>query len=405
MYKAPFELAAYAKLFITTFLTSLGAVGLGSWINSLSFLLDSFMLPQDSINLFLTSLPFTSGFQSMVSISQIGMIAFLVTLLGAKAIKLKFLKIIKGIAFSFIPIIALFQLIRIYNPLPPIESRSKSIYDLSIASNVPVSISDEGMPVNHESTLARIKQSKVLRVGFAPRQAPLSFKNSYGELVGFDIAFAHQLAYDLGCELELVPLDYANIVNQVNQGIFDIGMSAISMNESRIKSAYFSQPYLTSPIIFVMKENVKKQLKTSANIIRDSELKIAAVKGTSYAELLPKLFPEHKHILLDSYNAFDRSSNADVLIWNEYEAIAWILKHRTYRIMFPTPAIGQDTLCYIMKQGDREFLEYVNNWLVLKKDEGFFQHQYNLWIQGKTDSIEVKDRRWSVIRNVFNWGE
>jgi Na+/H+-dicarboxylate symporter/ABC-type amino acid transport substrate-binding protein len=403
MFKAPFDLSSYFQLFLTTFLTSLGAVGLGSWLNSLSFLLDSFMLPQDSINLFLTSLPFTSGFQSMVSISQIGLIAFIVTLLGAKVIKFKWFRFVRGFSFALLPVVVFFQVIKNYNPFPPIESRSKSIYDLSIASNVSTVIEDSNLPHLDGDTLNRIKQSKILRVGYSPKQAPLSFKNSYGELVGFDIAFAHQLAYDLGCELQFIPLSYENLTQQINEGIFDIGMSAVSMNESRIQNAFFSKSYLSSPIVFVMREDKKKIFKNSSYIFGDRKLKIAALKGTSFEELLPKLFPDHEHVILESYNTFSQKHEADILIWNEYEAIAWILKHRTYRIMYPAPAIGHDTLCYILKQGDTDFLEFINNWLTLKKDEGFFNHQYNLWILGKTDSIEIKERRWSVIKNVLGW--
>lgn len=404
MYKAPLDVSGFFKLFLTTFLTSLGAVGIGSWLNCLSFLLDSFMLPQDSTNLFLTSIPFTSGFQSMVSISEISFIALIVLLVSLKKLHFRSLSLIKGLLITFVPTALFFQTVKYLNFLPPIESRSKSIYDLSIASNVPTSISEpQKNSTQNQSTLERIKQSKTLKVGITAKQAPFAFKNSHGELVGFDIAFAHQLAYDLDCRLELIPLNYNDISNQVNMGMFDIGMSAISMNESRIQNSFFSKPYIKSPIIFVLSEPNKKKYKNSAYIFGDTSLKIAAVKGTSFEELLPKLFPYHQHILLEKYDMFDKNKEADVLIWEEYEAIAWILKHRMFRIMFPSPAIGQDTLCYILKQDDTQFLEFINNWLILKENEGFFKHQFDLWIQGKTDVIDVKERRWSVVRNVLKW--
>jgi Na+/H+-dicarboxylate symporter/ABC-type amino acid transport substrate-binding protein len=405
MFKAPFDIFAYCKLFLTTFLTSLGAVGIGSWINSISFLLSSFLLPQDSINLFLTSLPFTSGFQSMVSVSEIAIISFIVTLLGAKAIQAKWFKFSRGIAFSFVPVLLFFQFIKIYNPFPPIESKTKSIFDLSIASSVPVTIMDKGQPQTISSTLAHLKDSKALKVGYISKHAPFSFKNSYGELVGLDIAFAYQLAYDLGCKLQFVPLTYENVASELNAGLYDIGMSCVSLSEARIQNVYFSTPYISSEIILVMTEDLKKKLKNSHHIFLDTSLKIAAVKGTSYADLLPKLFPDHEHILVDSENSFASKKQADILLWADHEATAWILKHRNYRIMFPTPAFGQDTKCYVMRQGDNEFLEYINNWLILKKEEGFFNHQYNLWIEGKTDAIEVKKRRWSVIKDILRWDE
>lgn len=403
MFKAPFDIFAYSKLFLTTFLTSLGAVGIGSWINCISFLLSSFLLPQDSINLFLTSLPFTSGFQSMVSISEIGIIAFIVTLLGAKAIHIKWFKFSKGLALCFAPILLFFQMGHLYNPFPPIESKTKSIFDLSIASSVPVAVLDKGQANPISDTLTSIKNSKVLKVGFISKHAPFSFKNSYGELVGFDIAFAHQLAYDLGCELQFVPLNYEKIASELNSGLYDIGMSCVSLSESRIQNIYFSTPYISSEVILVMTEELKNKLKNSHQILIDTSLKIAAVKGTSYADLLPKLFPDHPHVLVDSENSFASKKQADILLWAEHEAAAWVLKHRNYRIMLPTPAFGQDTKCYVLRQGDNEFLQYINNWLILKKEEGFFQHQRNLWIDGKTDAIEIKHRRWSVIKDIFQW--
>ena len=70
-YNVPLQLAAQFKLFVTTFLTSLGAVGLGSWINTLTFILDSLGLPVEAINLYLATLPFTAGFQSMLSVMEI----------------------------------------------------------------------------------------------------------------------------------------------------------------------------------------------------------------------------------------------------------------------------------------------------------------------------------------------
>lgn len=339
----------------------------------------------------------------MVSLSQIGMIALFVTLLGLKALKFESLKITKGLCICFIPLLLFFHGLKVYNPFPPIESRSKSIYDLSIFSSVPITLCEAGVATSAQNTLAEIKKNGVIRVGYSPKQAPFSFKNSYGELVGFDIAFAHQLAYDLNCRLELVPLSYQDLLDETKLGLYDIGMSAISMNESRIQKAYFTKPYLASPIIFLLTETHKKRLKNSEFIFGDPTLKIGAVKGTCYEELLPKLFPNHTHILLDSYDAFATSKQADLLIWSEYEASCWILKHKNFRVLFPSPAIGQDTLCYLLKQGDNEFLEFMNNWLILKENEGFFSHQFNLWIKGKTSAIEPKERRWSFIKDVMHW--
>ena len=47
------------------------------------------------------------------------------------------------------------------------------------------------------SLLAAVRQRHLVRVGYVEGQAPYSFFNSRGELVGFDVEMAHQLANDL----------------------------------------------------------------------------------------------------------------------------------------------------------------------------------------------------------------
>lgn len=406
-YNAPLSLTSNIQLIVTNFLTSLGAVGLGSWINSLSFLLDALMLPQNSVQLYLTTLPFTSGFQSMLSVMEISALAFLVTLASHKYLKVRLPIILKNTALTIAPVFLLIIAVKTTHILPPIQSSAKSIYDLSIESSIPVTIY-EHIPLSKEvktypSALDRILETKTLRVGYDRRPAPFSFNNSYGELVGFDIAFAYQLAYDLNCKLEFIPLEYHNLTELANNHSFDVAMSAVSMNESRIENALFTEAYLKSKIIFVVSIPTKKRLKNSITIFLDTSLRIAALKGSSYEELAQQLFPKHHLIAIEDYDAFANSNIADVLIWGETQAVAWILKHRDYRILFPKPAIGQDTFAFLTNKEDFRFQQYLNAWLTLKTSQGFYDHQFDLWIHGKTDKVELQEPRWSVIRNLLHW--
>ncbi len=175
------------------------------------------------------------------------------------------------------------------------------------------------------------------------------------------------------------------------------------MNETRIQNALFSNSYLTSAIVMVMSEEKKKKYRDSSSIFENPKLRIASVRGTAYAEIARQLFPHHNHIFLENYDSFAKNNIADVLIWDELEAVAWILKHRSYRVLFPNPAIGLDTFCYLLKNDDFRFQQFINDWLVLKKNEGFFDHQYELWIKGKTDKVELQERRWSIVRNILHW--
>ena len=91
------------------------------------------------------------------------------------------------------------------------------------------------------------------------------------------------------------------------------------------------------------------------------------------------------------------------MLWEEQQALAWILKHRNYRIVIPSPAIGIDTLGYAINADSPKFLNYLNQWLELKNNQGFTEKQYDLWVKGKTEIAAPQEKRWSIVRDVLHW--
>ncbi len=390
------------ELFLTTFLTSLGSVGIGSWINSLTFLLDSLGLPLETLNLYLTIIPFTSGFQAMLSVIQIASLSLLITLACRK--KMRFLpkKILRGCVFTFTPILLLFGLVKAFNPLPEIKNEKKSIFQLSISSDIKVTVYDTPPPpleeVAGEDVFQRISRTKTLRVGYVPNAAPFSFSNSDQGLVGYDIAFAYELAYDLGCKLELIPMTYSGTIKELKSNTYDIAMSALSINEERLKSISFTEPYLKPDLVLVTLSKNKRKYKSLTGIQRNKQLSIAVLKGSSYEKLAKEKFINQSIILLDNYNQFASGHMGDILLWEEPEAVAWALQHKQFSVVFPNPELGKDCFAYAIRPNNMRFLNYLNQWLQLKRTQGFTQKQYNLWVEGKTEIAAQPQPRWSLIR-------
>jgi Na+/H+-dicarboxylate symporter/ABC-type amino acid transport substrate-binding protein len=395
------------ELVLTTFLTGLGAIGLGSWINSLTFLLDSLGLPMEALNMYLVTLPFTAGFQSMLSSMQIATISLLITLACRQAISFKWSKIVKSTVITLAPIIVLFIVTKLFNPLPKIQNLSKSIYDLSINSSLsseqPQLDPESNSSIVDDGVFGRILESKTLRIGVYPGVVPFCFYNNYGELTGYDIAFAHELAKDLGCSLEFVPLNYPTIAEELSNHLYDIGMSAISIDEERLKFISFTQPYINAKLVFVYTGKLGKKLSSLETIQNNPSINIAVLKGSVYEKMAKELFPDHNVILLNSYNSFLTCPAPCALFWEEQEAIAWVMCNPKFKIAFPEPSIGTDSLGYAINPHSVRLQSYMNQWLELKKTEGFMQKQYDIWILGKTAPSTREEPRWSVIRNIFHW--
>jgi Na+/H+-dicarboxylate symporter/ABC-type amino acid transport substrate-binding protein len=407
-YHAPLPFAANIQLLLTTFLTGLGSIGIGSWINSITFLLDSLALPLDAIDLFLTSLPFTSGFQSMVSAMEIASISLFITLACRKQMACRWTKFAWSLGITVIPLLLLFGAIKGFSPFPKFVDSSATIYDLHLRHDVNVTVYTENdketLPrLPREDVLESILQTKVLRVGYNTHVLPFCFFNKNHELVGYDIAFAYELAHDLGCKLELVPLDYSKLNQELSEGLYDIAMSAVSVSESRLKNAAFTRFYSEGKIGFVVRDHLRKKFSSLETIKQDRALKIAVYKGSVFETLAHRIFPHHQIIPLHSYDAFASEEIADALLWAEPQAVAWALQHPRFNAVFPTPTLGMDSLGYPVSKNSIRFLNYLNDWLQLKANKGFTERNTAIWIHGEIETDQEKTPRFSILRNVLHW--
>jgi cyclohexadienyl dehydratase len=86
-----------------------------------------------------------------------------------------------------------------------------------------------------------VGQGKV-RVCSTGDYAPFTHYDGHG-WTGMDIDLAHDLAKNLGVELDLVQTTWANMVRDVGSKC-DLAMGGITITLDRVKHALFSKPYL-----------------------------------------------------------------------------------------------------------------------------------------------------------------
>jgi ABC-type amino acid transport substrate-binding protein len=180
-------------------------------------------------------------------------------------------------------------------------------------------------------------------------------------------------------------------------------MSALSMNEKRLRNLSFAKSYLDARLILVTEEKMRKRFSSMEKILNNPDLKIAVLKGSSYEQVAHESFPTDRIIYLDHFEEFTVKGKQTALLWEEQQALAWILKHRNYRIVIPSPAVGIDTLGYAINTDSPKFLNYLNQWLELKNNQGFTEKQYDLWVKGKTEIAASQEKRWSIVRDVLHW--
>ncbi len=109
-----------------------------------------------------------------------------------------------------------------------------------------------GIPGDATGVLADIREAGVLRVATEPYFPPQEFidpdlegQESY---VGADMALARLIAQRMGVELQIVPMDFSEVLNAVTDGNCDLAISALSYTPGRAAKITFSKGYYYATI-------------------------------------------------------------------------------------------------------------------------------------------------------------
>ena len=96
-------------------------------------------------------------------------------------------------------------------------------------------------------TLTGMAMAETLKMGTNASFPPYEYyDDETGEIVGIDAEVAAAICAKLGCELEIVDMDFDAIIPAVTTGKIDFGMAGMTVTEERKQSVDFATPYETT---------------------------------------------------------------------------------------------------------------------------------------------------------------
>ena len=253
-----------------------------------------------------------------------------------------------------------------------------------------------------EGRIARMLRRGIIRVGYDSTALPFAYLGSGGELVGFDIDMAHRLARDLGVAIEFVPCSSRTVVEQLVADHFDVAMSGFEGTLKRAASLPLGDSYLDVTLALVVLDHTKSAYNSLAKLQAKDRLRLAAVAESFFAERLSEALPHVEVVILESEASFfnDDSLDVDALVTSAETGSAWTLLRPQYSVVNPLSERVRVPLYYLTAP-DEELREFIKRWLELKRKSGLLDRLYDHWILGQQQ--EVKQPRWSVVRDVLGW--
>ena len=255
-----------------------------------------------------------------------------------------------------------------------------------------------------ESRLDRIRRTQVIRVGFHPRRRPFSFLNVRGDLVGFDIDMAHELARDFDLALEFVPVEVTDVPAALSEDRIDIAMMGLFATMGRAFETELTESYLGARPALVTTAALAPRLDSVDEIVQHEGLRLACSDDTLLA-WIQRRRPNLSYDLLEDEEAFFTTdpSPADALLTSAEAGSAWTLAYPDYRVVVPRGATRVLPLAYPLPKGETALRRFLDRWLETKRAEGRLDGFYEHWILGRLAGRD--EPRWSVLRDVLHWVE
>ena len=107
---------------------------------------------------------------------------------------------------------------------------------------------------------------QTLRVGFSPNYPPVCME-SEGESRGLEADFAAAFAKELGCGVEIVQMDFDDLIPALLDGRVDILMSGLTITPTRAYKVRFCKPYMNNPLVAVTRTGWARSYSSASQIL------------------------------------------------------------------------------------------------------------------------------------------
>lgn len=261
---------------------------------------------------------------------------------------------------------------------------------VGIASAAPAQDTQQGL--SQDSVIESIKREGVLKVGMSTF-VPWAMRDKNGDLIGFEIDVAKQLAEDMGVEVEFVPTAWDGIIPALLAGKFDVIIGGMSITPQRNLTVNFTTPYARSSL------GVMANIETAQDIewpegFDSTDVTFACRRGGSPCDYIRDTFPKATVRLFDDQNQVIQevlNGNADVMMSSQ-PLPAFIIYDNPETVYAPTDElIEASSEAFAVRKGDPDALNFFDNWILLRSNDGWLEERHDYWFGGRPWADQVPE--------------
>ena len=240
-------------------------------------------------------------------------------------------------------------------------------------------------------TLDDITKSGELRACFDAGYMPFEMKAKNGNYIGFDLDLGKLMAKEMGVKYVPVNTAWDGIIPALLTGKCDIIMAGMTINAQRNMRVNFADPYIVVGQSILLNPKLEGKI-SSYKDLNSADYTVVSKLGTSGEQSVKKLLSKAKYFAFETETdaALEvANGKADAMIYDmpfisiyaaqEKDKVSSIIEPFTY-----------EPLGWAVKQGDPDFLNFLNNFLRQSRGDGSYDRIYDKWFKSDTWLSQIK---------------
>ncbi|MFB1082929.1 amino acid ABC transporter substrate-binding protein [Jeotgalibacillus sp. JSM ZJ347] len=217
------------------------------------------------------------------------------------------------------------------------------------------------------SLLESIQEEGVIKVGTEGTYAPFTFHDESDALTGYDVEVMNEIAERMGVEVEYNETQWDSMFEGLNSERFDVIANQVGINDERLETYDFSEPYTLSSAVVVVPED-----NSEVSAFEDIEGKQSAQSLTSnYADIATEYGAELVQVEgLAQAIELIKTGRAEVTVNDKLAILDFQKQQPDAGIKIAAEESDVSESAFMFRQGNEELVEEFNKHLADMKEDG-----------------------------------
>lgn len=228
----------------------------------------------------------------------------------------------------------------------------------------------------------RILQRGELVVGMAGNMPPLNMTTKEGELIGYEVDLAKNMAAAMGVRAKIEVMPFAELLQALQSGKIDLILSNMTITPGRNLRVAFVGPYFESGKAFLTK------IKTIAMADEPGDIdakntRLVALKGSTSQAFVEKAIPDATLVIANDYDAAVKMVLEDkvhAMVADYPICVVSVFRYPDQGLLSVVTRLTYEPIGVGVPAGDPLLVNWVENFMGIAEQIGFLEELKGKWL-------------------------